>query len=520
MAVVEVPQTLEYRGGQLNVAPVPEDFQDSHDDEEDTKGSHEYLNDLEEEYQERALLAKSKIFLKKCTKRFSSAKATDQTKFHKYGKEKHKPELRPTKDFEAKYDKVKAKLALLSSSASASKAAIVKSEGLIAEAYEWDKEEVSSNDNEMVEVKELMALAEENDAISKEGAKNGEWVKISMRKDVRSSQEYMNDLEEEYQARALLAKSKRFLKKGTQRFSGAKATYQIECHKCGRKGHFARDYFSKTSVPSYQSHFQKNLLHLSEYKPKLKHTKDFESKYNKVKAKLALLSSGALVPKSSSGKNKGLIIETYEWNVEEVSSDEETEVKALVALSSEERVSVDKESAKNGEWVKISIQKVPLDESQRNTSDLLVVDSSTTDYDSADKSLVCSTSLPPLEKLVGAEPVSGPKTIKSILKSNSTFKAKTLKSVIINKPSSVPAKGNISTLVSKTNVDLAGKLKNVKMEDDLTLAIIMKELNELKLKIIKNKSSYSRNKNYQPVPLNTLRNKYKTQFKMNCKLCG
>nr|GEY31672.1 hypothetical protein [Tanacetum cinerariifolium] len=132
MAVVEVPQTLEYRGGQLNVAPVPEvenftNWKKSPDDEEDTRGSHEYLNDIEEEYQERALLAKSKIFFKKCTKRFNSAKATDQTEFHKCGKEKHKPELRPTKDFEAKYDKVKAKLALLSSSASASKAAIVKS---------------------------------------------------------------------------------------------------------------------------------------------------------------------------------------------------------------------------------------------------------------------------------------------------------------------------------------------------------------------------------------------------------
>nr|GEU92442.1 retrovirus-related Pol polyprotein from transposon TNT 1-94 [Tanacetum cinerariifolium] len=45
-----------------------------------------------------------------------------------------------------------------------------------------DEEEVSSNDNEMVEVKVLMALAKENDAVSKEGAKNGEWVKISMRK--------------------------------------------------------------------------------------------------------------------------------------------------------------------------------------------------------------------------------------------------------------------------------------------------------------------------------------------------
>ncbi|GKC54424.1 hypothetical protein Tco_1077169 [Tanacetum coccineum] len=33
------------------------DFQDSPDDEEDTRSSEEYLNDLEEEYQERALLA-------------------------------------------------------------------------------------------------------------------------------------------------------------------------------------------------------------------------------------------------------------------------------------------------------------------------------------------------------------------------------------------------------------------------------------------------------------------------------
>ncbi|GJV07431.1 hypothetical protein Tco_1345087 [Tanacetum coccineum] len=63
-----------------------------------------------------------------------------------------------------------------------SKAFMLKNKGLIAEAYEWEEEEVSLDDNEMVEVKVLMALDEENDVVSQESARNGEWVKISMRK--------------------------------------------------------------------------------------------------------------------------------------------------------------------------------------------------------------------------------------------------------------------------------------------------------------------------------------------------
>ncbi|GJT94064.1 hypothetical protein Tco_1082909 [Tanacetum coccineum] len=57
-------------------------------------------------------------------------------------------------------------------------------------------------------------------------------------------------------------------------------------------------------------------------------------------------------------------------------------------------------------------------ESQVNTNDpsVVITDSSATEYDSADESSICSTPLLPLEKLVGVEPVSGPKTIKSILK--------------------------------------------------------------------------------------------------------
>ncbi|GJY45262.1 hypothetical protein Tco_0434325, partial [Tanacetum coccineum] len=69
------------------------------------------------------------------------------------------------------------------------------------------------------------------------------------------------------------------------------------------------------------------------------------------------------------------------------------------------------------------------------------------------------------------------------------------------KPSLAHAKGKSSS-ASKTNSAPTGKLKNIKMEDDPPLAIVMKDLNELKLQISKKKSSYSRNKNAQPVPLN------------------
>nr|GEW63559.1 hypothetical protein [Tanacetum cinerariifolium] len=84
------------------------------------------------------------------------------------------------------------------------------------------------------------------------------------------------------------------------------------------------------------------------------------------------------------------------------------------------------------------------------------------------KTEVYSTFLPPLKKLDGVEPTSGPKTIKLILRSNSTFKAETFKGVIINEPSLAPAK------------------------DDPPIAIVMKELNNIKLQVSKNQSSYSK----------------------------
>nr|GEV37771.1 retrovirus-related Pol polyprotein from transposon TNT 1-94 [Tanacetum cinerariifolium] len=275
------------------------------------------------------------------------------------------------------------------------------------------------------------------------------------------------------------------------------------------------------------------------------------------------LDSSALAPSSFSSKNKGLIAKSHNWDEEEVSSDdEETEVKALMALTDEERIFVGKESARNvliklivneqiltqkkiilgiGQlaedtsscgskdlvFVKSSadnsdmsitssnlhksseaedstlpnhdIDEVSLNKSQRNTTDpsAIVPDSPTPDYDSANESSVCSTPLLLLKKLDSVEPGSGPKTVKSILKSKSTFKAKTLKGITLNEPSSAPARGNKSSSASKTNSTPAGKLKNVNVEDDPPLAMVIKELNELKLQISKKRSSYSRNNNTQ-----------------------
>nr|GEV87232.1 hypothetical protein [Tanacetum cinerariifolium] len=228
--------------------------------------------------------------------------------------------------------------------------------------------------------------------------------------DTRSSREYQNDLEEEYQERALVAKCKRFFKKGTQRFSSAKATDQTKCYKCGKNGHFARDCWSKTSVPSYQSLFQSKHLFSSENKPESRQTKDFEAKYHKFKAKLAIHSSSASTSSSSSHKNK----DNSDMSItgRNVPKSSKTEDSILPNHDTGE---------------------VPSNESQRNTTDPLVVvsDSSVTDYDSTNESSVCSTPLLSLKKLDGVAPVFGPKTIRSILKSRSTFKAKTLKGITI-----------------------------------------------------------------------------------------
>ncbi|GJT60171.1 hypothetical protein Tco_1003704 [Tanacetum coccineum] len=83
-------------------------------------------------------------------------------------------------------EKVKAKLELLEvgpSNTQPSKPFQTKNKGLVAETYDWDEEKVTSNDEDLVNVKVLMALSEDDKmAVGKSHARNDEWVNITMRK--------------------------------------------------------------------------------------------------------------------------------------------------------------------------------------------------------------------------------------------------------------------------------------------------------------------------------------------------
>ncbi|GJT51294.1 retrovirus-related pol polyprotein from transposon TNT 1-94 [Tanacetum coccineum] len=316
-------------------------------------------------------------------------------------------------------------------------------------------------------------------------------------KDTRSSHEYLNDIEEEYQARALLAKSKRFFKKGTQRFSSAKATDQTECHKCGKKCHFTRDCWSKASDEEEVSSDENEMV--------------------EVKVLMALTEENDVIIKEGARNDEWVKISMRKCISEQIPSkkrilgvDQFTEYpssfgqKDLVFVKSsadDTKVSI---PGVERPWLSKAegfilpnhdTGRILPAKSQRNTTDpsVAITDSSATDYDSVDESSFCSTPLPSLKKLDGVEPISRPKTIKSILRSKSTFKVETLKGVKINEPSLAPAMGNKSSLASKVNSAHAGKLKSMKIEDGPPLAIVIKELNDLKLQISKNQSSYSRN---------------------------
>ncbi|GJR15163.1 hypothetical protein Tco_0797815 [Tanacetum coccineum] len=447
---------------------IVQDFQDSHDDEEDTRSSHEYLNDLEEEYQARALLAKSK---RDCWSKTSVPLYQSPFQSKLLLSSENKPEQ--------------------SSSSS-------KDKGLIAKTYDWDDEEVSSNENEVTEVIAFMTLTDkERILVGKESARNGDWTKISMKKvhtllqmeendDRKSFLDYLcidlNYVEE--QRNNLLSKYRNLVQ---------------ELNTCKEQLLVLKQ--AKLDLLTMQ-HVNIEIL-------KKNRNLKFELKELTSITETWLNNSNIVnqcINEQIPTQNKKIL--GIDHLTEDTSSFESKEPVFVKSSTDNSNMSITNSNIhKSSETEDSTLPNqdtdvVPSNESQRNTTNPSVVfsDSSVTDYDSTNEYLVCSTPLLPLKKLDGVEPVSGPKTIKSILKSKSTFKAETLKGITINEPSSAPTRGK-SSLASKTNLALA-------------------ELNELKLQISKKKSSYSKNKNAQHVPPNALQNKYKTQFKMNYELCG
>ncbi|GJY98486.1 hypothetical protein Tco_0515396 [Tanacetum coccineum] len=115
----------------------------------------------------------------------------------------------------------------------------------------------------------------------------------------------------------------------------------------------ATAFFSNNVIHDFQENSD------DEADPKIQ--KDYKAGYKKIKVKLALLKvnpSTSQTPKTLQQNNKGLVAETFDWDEEEVSDDEEvTQVNVLMALADDE-LTVRKNHARNGEWIDITIKKV------------------------------------------------------------------------------------------------------------------------------------------------------------------
>ncbi|GKD98050.1 hypothetical protein Tco_1381947, partial [Tanacetum coccineum] len=313
-----------------------------------------------------------------------------------------------------------------------SKSSIVKNKGLVVESYEWDEEDVSSDDTNMTEVKVLMALADdENVGLAK-----------------RVLEMHIN---------TEIFKENKNLRKELKELTAITETWLNNSNKVNQ--------CISEQIPSQK----KRILGLDQ----LNEDPSSSGQTNLVFVKSSTKDTKVSIPgveRPSFSEAGGFTLLNHDTGIILLAKSQVTIIDASVTIT----------------------------------------DSSATEYDSADESSVCSTPLPLLEKLAGVEPISGPKTIKSILKPNSTFKPETLKGDTINEPSSTPAKDNKNVSASKRNSTPTGKLMNVNIEDGIPLFVLMKELNVLKLQISKNQSSYSRNNKPQQIPQNALQNKYKT----------
>ncbi|GJT28517.1 retrovirus-related pol polyprotein from transposon TNT 1-94 [Tanacetum coccineum] len=178
---------------------------------------------------------------------------------------------------------------------------------------------------------------------------------------------------------ALLANQKRFYKRSGRVRSTKKPIDKTKetCFAYGKTRHFQKDYPSnKTSTPSYPSS-NNSFNKFKSYTPPINQTsshntgnyqKDYKGKYKGLKAEMAVLTQRiddltkgkSEKGKSDNGKSeKGLIDESFEWDKESVSLEDErtTMIRAFMAIA-EDEPSVGKADARSGQWIDVTMKKV------------------------------------------------------------------------------------------------------------------------------------------------------------------
>ncbi|GKA96931.1 retrovirus-related pol polyprotein from transposon TNT 1-94 [Tanacetum coccineum] len=218
--------------------------------------------------------------------------------------------------------------------------------------------------------------------------------------------------------RLSMNQTQRFGKVGSSRKSIDKS--KESCYTCGKPGHFQKDSPSnKTSTPSYPS--SNNFFNKPKtYTPSFtqtssqntgNHQKDFKGKYKGLKAEMVVLTKridDLTKGKSEKGNNekrkseKGLIAESFDWDEESVSPEDEetTKIKAFMAIA-EDEPSVKKTDAKI--WIRVNLEYESLKDEICNLKKALGGRAPEITSDSKSE---CETQdpLPPLPKLIGAEP--------------------------------------------------------------------------------------------------------------------
>ncbi|GJZ24435.1 hypothetical protein Tco_0561894 [Tanacetum coccineum] len=207
MAAVEVPQTLEYKGGQLNAAPILEV-------EIFTNWKNRFMCHISIEPQFENIISNDSYIPMVAGDQMNSVinclteKSTldDLILYHEGPSDVKESRVMDLKlcynTFKFKEEKTLVSATPLSTAFFSTSivqdfqdspgdeedtrtlsVSSAKNKGLLAKTYDWDEDEVSSDDNEVTKVKALMPLTdEERVSVSKESARNSELIKISMKK--------------------------------------------------------------------------------------------------------------------------------------------------------------------------------------------------------------------------------------------------------------------------------------------------------------------------------------------------